>query len=131
MHMRHSHLVSVLLPATLAAQTAKGLPPSHASVEGNSSLTLPFGRQICGAEYLFTNPGSVEVGLLDAQPSSGVPAIVSLHEGLVIATADGYARMSGKTAFVNIHISAGTAQALGQLYNSSRDGVPMVITAGH
>ena len=83
-----------------------------------------------GSQYLFTNPGSFEVGLFDAQPGSGIPLIMGLHEGIVISMADGYHRTSGKPAFVNIHVIAGTAQALGQLYNASRDGSALVVTAG-
>src|SRR4030095_11588059 len=83
-----------------------------------------------GSEYLFTNPGSFEVGLFDAQITSGVPLIMGLHEGIVIAMADGYHSASMKSEFVNIHVVAGTAQATGQLYNASRDGSALVITAG-
>ena len=75
-----------------------------------------------GSEYLFTNPGSFEVGLFDAQITSGVPLIMGLHEGIVVAMADGYHRASLKPAFVNVHVIAGTAQMGGQLYNASRDG---------
>jgi len=122
---------AVIEPLEALEEAGKGLPVAGArTATGTGGELVMEQAKAAGAEYLFTNPGSFEVGLLDAQPSSGVPAIVSLHEGLVIATADGYARMSGKTAFVNIHISAGTAQALGQLYNASRDSSPMVVTAG-
>src|SRR5262249_8542139 len=38
--------------------------------------------------------------------------------------------VSGKPALVNVHAIAGTAQMGGQLYNASRDGSPLVITAG-
>src|SRR5262245_40527316 len=55
---------------------------------------------------------------------------MGLHEGIVIAMADGYHRVSRKPAFVNVHMIAGTAQMAGQLYNASRDGSALVITAG-
>ena len=38
-----------------------------------------------------------------------------LHEGSVMSMADGYARASGQTAFVNVHAVAGTAYALGPM----------------
>ena len=84
-----------------------------------------------GVRYLFTNPGSFEVGFFDAfldQP--GMQLIMGLHEGIVIAMADGYHKVSRKPAFVNLHVIAGTAQAAGQLYNASRDGSALVVTAG-
>ena len=84
-----------------------------------------------GVEYLFTNPGSYEVGFFDAfLDTPGMQLIMGLHEGIVISMADGYHKVSGKPAFVNVHVIAGTAQMAGQLYNSSRDGSALVITAG-
>ena len=56
--------------------------------------------------------------------------IMGLHEGIVISLADGYYRASGKPGFVNIHVIAGTAQAAGQMYNASKDGSAIVVTAG-
>ena len=55
---------------------------------------------------------------------------MGLHEGIVIAMADGYHKVSREPAFVNLHVIAGTAQAAGQLYNASRDGSALVVTAG-
>ncbi len=37
---------------------------------------------------------------------------------------------SREPAFVNLHIIAGTAQAAGQMYNASRDGLAIIVTAG-
>jgi len=56
--------------------------------------------------------------------------IMGLHEGIVVSMADGYHRVSRKPAFVNVHAIGGTAQMGGQLYNASRDGSALVITAG-
>src|SRR5262245_60639262 len=63
-----------------------------------------------GAEYLFTNPGSMEVGFFDAiVDEPNLHLIEGLHEGIVISMADGYHHVSGKPAFVNLHVAAGTA----------------------
>lgn len=84
-----------------------------------------------GVEYLFTNPGSFEVGFFDAVVDDPqIQLIEGLHEGIVISMADGYNKVSGKPAFVNVHSIAGTAQMAGQLYNASRDGSAIVVTAG-
>ena len=70
-------------------------------------------------EYLFTNPGSFEVGFFDAfLGQDHTQLIMGLHEGIVISLADGYYRTSGKPGFVNLHVIAGTAQAAGQMYNA-------------
>ena len=109
---------------------------SSLKVPGSKEMTGSGGELVmeqakaAGSEYLFTNPGSFEVGLFDAQITSGVPLIMGLHEGIVVAMADGYHRASLKPAFVNVHVIAGTAQMGGQLYNASRDGAALVITAG-
>ena len=121
-----------LLEAFQASEEAgKGLPvPGSTTVKGTGGELLMAQAKAAGSEYLFSNPGSFETGLFDAQITSGVPLIMGLHEGIVISLADGYHRASLKPAFVNIHVVAGTAQAQGQLYNAGRDGSAMVITAG-
>ena len=134
-------LASVGLTAVAAQSLLKTLDAtetagSSLSVPGTRELTGSGGELVmeqakaAGSEYLFTNPGSFEVGLFDAQITSGVPLIMGLHEGIVVAMADGYHRASLKPAFVNVHVIAGTAQMGGQLYNASRDGSALVVTAG-
>lgn len=83
-----------------------------------------------GVEYLFTNTGSAEAGLFNALLTvPGVQPILILAESVVLAAADGYAKASGKPAFVNVHLAAGTRQGSGQLQNAYFDGTPMVVTA--
>jgi len=110
---------------------ARGDLPGAATIKGTGGELIAAQARAAGAEYLFTNPGSFEVGLFDAlidQP--GLQLIMGLHEGVVLSMADGYHKVSGKPAFVNVHVIAGTAQMAGQLYNASRDGSAIVITAG-
>jgi benzoylformate decarboxylase len=84
-----------------------------------------------GIPYVFGLGGSEEVGFLDALVDRGqLQYVQGLHESSVMAMADGYARTSGQTAFVNLHSVAGTAYALGQIVNAYKDRVPLVITAG-
>ncbi len=99
--------------------------------EGSGGDLVVAQAKAAGVEYLFTNPGSFEVGFFDAfTDTPGMQLIMGLHEGIVISMADGYHRVSGRPAFVNVHVVAGTAQAAGQIYNASRDGSALVITAG-
>jgi benzoylformate decarboxylase len=101
------------------------------TVTGTGGELVVAQMKAAGVRYLFTNPGSYEVGFFDAfLGQSGMTLIMGLHEGLVIAMADGYHKVSREPAFVNVHVIAGTAQAAGQLYNASRDGSAIVITAG-
>jgi benzoylformate decarboxylase len=83
-----------------------------------------------GVEYVFTNTGSAEAGFFNGLLAvPGVQPILLLMEPLVPSAADGYAKSSGKPAFVNIHLAAGTRQGSGQLQNAYFDGTPMVVTA--
>ncbi|MGE3509604.1 MAG: thiamine pyrophosphate-binding protein [Vicinamibacterales bacterium] len=84
-----------------------------------------------GTRFVFTNPGSMEVGFFDALTDrDDIKVIVGLHESIVIPMADGYARATLQPAFVNVHTVGGTAQMAGQLYNAHHDGSPLVITSG-
>ncbi len=104
-------------------------PETTASGSGGEIFVAQ--ARAAGVEYLFTNPGSFEVGFFDAVVDDPqIQLIEGLHEGVVISMADGYAKVSGKPAFVNVHSIAGTAQMAGQLYNACRDGSAIVVTAG-
>src|SRR5579884_159654 len=84
-----------------------------------------------GTSFVFANPGSYEIGIFDALVDRPELILIEgLHEGVVLSMADGYSRISGKPAFVNVHAIAGTAQMAGQLYNAHRDGTPLIVTAG-
>jgi benzoylformate decarboxylase len=101
------------------------------SVTGTGGELFVAQARAAGVEYLFTNPGSFEVGFFDAVVDHPqIQLIEGLHEGVVISMADGYHKVSGKPGFVNVHAVAGTAQMAGQLYNASRDGSALVVTAG-
>ena len=120
--------------APLEASERAGRNESVASgyaFEGSGGALVVEQAQAAGVEYLFTNPGYLEVGLFDALVDApGIQIIMGLHEGIVTAMADGYAKVSRKPGFINVHAIAGPAQMGGQLYNASRDGTPLVITAG-
>jgi benzoylformate decarboxylase len=115
-----------------AAEAAdQGVGAAGRLVTGTGGELMVEQMKAAGVKFVFTNPGSFEVGFFDAfldQP--GMHLILGLHEGIVIAMADGYHKVSREPAFVNVHVIAGTAQAAGQLYNASRDGSALVVTAG-
>ena len=82
-------------------------------------------------EYVFGNTGGFETGFLDALVDyPDIHYVLGLHEGAVMAMADGYARVSGKTAFVNIHSMTGTANALGLIINAWADNSAVVVSVG-
>lgn len=84
-----------------------------------------------GVRYLFGNPGSTEIPLLDALAGRrSIEYVLALHESVAVAMADGYARASGRPGVVSVHACPGTAHSLGNLYNAWVDGVPVVVLAG-
>ncbi|MEQ6902577.1 thiamine pyrophosphate-binding protein, partial [Nocardioides sp. YIM 152588] len=83
-----------------------------------------------GVDRVFGNPGTTELPFLDALVDGGIDYVLGLHEGSLVATADGYARATGRTAVVNLHVAAGLANGLIGMLNARRSRTPLVVTAG-
>ncbi len=84
-----------------------------------------------GVEYLFGNPGTTELPLMDAFATENeIRYILGLQEAAVMAMADGYAQASGKLAVVNLHVAPGLGNAMGMLYDAQKAGSPILVTAG-
>jgi benzoylformate decarboxylase len=84
-----------------------------------------------GVEYVFGIPGATEIQFMDAL--EGVPDIryvLGLHEMVCAGMAEGYARVSGKPGFLNLHTGPGLAAATPLLYNAQAGRVPLVVTVG-
>src|SRR4051812_13841828 len=137
-----SRLTSAGLAATAAAGLSRELdaqaPTAAAGAAPGRVLQNVTGGEVMAeflidwnVPYVFGLAGSEEVGFLDALVDRvKLQYVQGLHESSVMAMADGYARASGQTAFVQLHSDAGTAYALGQIANAFRDRIPIVITAG-
>ncbi len=82
-----------------------------------------------GLTTVFGNPGSNELPFLDRLPAD-FRYVLGLHEGAVLAMADGYAQATGRPALVNLHSAAGLGNAMGVLTNARAAGTPLVVTAG-
>ncbi|MBQ0825972.1 benzoylformate decarboxylase [Streptomyces tagetis] len=82
-----------------------------------------------GLTTVFGNPGSNELPFLDGFPAD-FRYVLGLHEGAVLATADGYAQATGRPALVNLHSAAGLGNAMGNLANAHASRTPLVVTAG-
>ena len=82
-----------------------------------------------GMRTVFGNPGSNELLFLKDFPED-FRYILGLHEGVVVAMADGYSQATGEPTMVNLHAAAGTGNAMGVLTNSVYSHSPLVITAG-
>jgi len=82
-----------------------------------------------GVKYIFGNPGTTEVAILDALVETPeIEYILTLHESVAVAMADGYARAGGGVGFVNVHTALGLSNAVGGLCGAHVDGIPLVLT---
>jgi len=111
--------------------TARGLAVEKPQqIEGPTvrDATMALLRDL-GMTTLFGNPGSTELPLFRDMPQD-FQYVLGLQESVVVGMADGFAQMSGNAAFVNLHSSAGTGHALGNIFTAFRNQTPLVITAG-
>ncbi|KAK9452441.1 benzoylformate decarboxylase [Dipodascopsis uninucleata] len=78
---------------------------------------------------IFGNPGSTELSFLADLPKD-FDYVLSLQEASAVGMADGYARATGRAAFVNLHSAAGVGNGLANVYTAYKNQAPLVITAG-
>ncbi|MBN1319847.1 MAG: thiamine pyrophosphate-binding protein [Thermoleophilia bacterium] len=84
-----------------------------------------------GVEYVFGIPGATEIHFMDAlEEAPEIKYILGLQEVVCAGMAEGYARATGKPAFLNLHTASGLAAASPLLYNAKLGGVPLVVTVG-
>ena len=104
-------------------------PPRRAMREMRGTGGALFVQQLkaAGVEYLFFNPATSDYPIFDALVDEpGIHLIKGIHEGAVVAMADGYARASGKTGVV-IVANIGLPNAMTQMVNSWKDQIPMLV----
>ncbi len=83
-----------------------------------------------GMTTIFGNPGSTELGLLVDLPED-FRYVMALHESVAVGMADGYAQLTGRPAFVNLHSACGVGNAMGAVVNAFHNRAPLVITGGN
>jgi benzoylformate decarboxylase len=110
-------------------QAAAGAAPAAAMREMTGSGGALFVQQLkaAGVEYIFFNPSTGDHPIFDAMVDEpGIQLIKGIHEGAVVAMADGYARISGKTGIV-IVANVGLPNAMTQMVNSWKDQIPIMV----
>lgn len=129
-------LAGVCAPAARAlarslAATGPGLPAGRVVENLTGGELMAEILRAWNLRYVFGLGGSEEVGFLDALADRvDLQYVLGLHEGSVMAMADGYARTSGETPLVNLHSVAGASYALGPMVNAFKDRTPVVVTVG-
>jgi thiamine pyrophosphate-dependent acetolactate synthase large subunit-like protein len=104
-------------------------PPAAAMREMKGMGGALFVQQLkaAGVEYVFFNPSTGDYPIFDALVDEpGIQLIKGIHEGAVVAMADGYARASGKVGVV-IVANIGLPNAMTQMVNSWKDQIPILV----
>jgi benzoylformate decarboxylase len=82
-----------------------------------------------GITTIFGNPGSTELPMFRDFPQD-FRYILGLQESVVVGMADGFALATRNAAMVNLHSSAGTGHALGNIFAAYKNQAPLIVTAG-
>jgi len=82
-----------------------------------------------GMTTIFANPGSTEITFLTGLPDD-LDFKLALHEGSVVGMATGWAIATGRPALVNLHTTAGLANAAGALATARTNRAPLVVVVG-
>lgn len=81
--------------------------------------------------HVFGNPGTTELSFMEMFADyPDIRYILALQDAIPVGMAYGYAQATGQPAFVNLHITPGLANGLGNIFNAYRAKVPLVVTAG-
>ena len=112
------------------AKTDRGPGPIPGRGETRSvwAVTYDLLREL-GLTTIFGNPGSTEQPFLKNFPAD-FRYILGLQEASVVAMADGFAQATGHPVLVNLHTSAGTGNAMGNIMTAFMNKTPLIITAG-
>jgi benzoylformate decarboxylase len=84
-----------------------------------------------GIRHVFGNPGTTELNFMEMFADyPEITYVLALQDAIPVGMAYGYAQASGEPAFVNLHITPGLANGLGNIFNAHRAQTPIVVTAG-
>ena len=81
-----------------------------------------------GYRHVFGLPGSQLVSVFHEMQNADIVLVPTIHESVTMAAADGYARVAG-SAVAMVYMLPGTANALANIYNASRDETPLLVLA--
>lgn len=112
-----------------AAQPASSARPASASARTGADVLLQ-ALAAAGCKHLFGLPGTTVAPLLDrllAHP--GIEYVLTKHESVAVAMAEGYARVTRAPAFASVYMAVGLANAVSMLYNAHKSRVPLVLLA--
>src|SRR5215218_4801770 len=80
-------------------------------------------------DVVFGLMGSGNLGFTNAMRDAGVPFYAARHENGAICMADGYARVSGRTAVASVHQGPGLTNAVTGLTEAAKSRTPLLLLA--
>ena len=84
-----------------------------------------------GVRHVFGNPGTTELNFMEMFADyPEIAYVLALQDAIPVGMGYGYAQATGTPAFVNLHITPGLANGLGNIFNAQKAHTPMVVTAG-
>ncbi len=89
-----------------------------------------------GIDYFFANAGTDFASIVDAfakfaaEGTKTPRPILVPHEFVAVSMAHGYYEMTGRPQVVMVHVTVGTANAVGAIINAARTRVPVIFSAG-
>jgi thiamine pyrophosphate-dependent acetolactate synthase large subunit-like protein len=119
-----STIAESLAPLNVSAAQAAG---SVRNVRDTGGTLFVQQLKAAGVKYYFFNPSTGDAPIFNAianEPS--IQLIKGIQEGVVIAMADGYGRMSGKTGVCTI-ANVGLPNGMTQLVNAYKDRIPLLL----
>jgi len=125
--------LSALGMSTVAANAmAQSLTPAASAtarreVQGSGGALFVAQLKAAGVKYVFFNPSTGDYPIFDALVDEpGIQVIKGIHEGAVVAMADGYARATGRPGVVII-ANVGLTNGMTQMINSWKDQIPLLV----
>src|SRR5262249_38070793 len=112
--------------------TTSAAPPNEVrnamrEVQGTGGPLFVAQLKAARVKYGFFNPSTGDYPIFDALVDEpGMQVIKGIHEGAVVAMADGYARATGKPGVV-IVANVGLPNAMTQMINSWKDQIPLLV----
>jgi benzoylformate decarboxylase len=116
--------------APVSAQAAAASPGAVRDVTGTGGRLYLQQLKAAGVEYYFFNPSTGDAPIFDAfVDEPAVQLIKGVQEGVVVAMADGYARLSGKVGVCSV-ANVGLPNGVTQLVNTYKDRIPLLLVVG-
>ena len=116
--------------APVSARAAVTSPGAVREVTGTGGQLYLQQLKAAGVEYYFFNPSTGDAPIFDAfVDEPAVQLIKGVQEGVVVAMADGYARLSGKIGVCSV-ANVGLPNGVTQLVNTYKDRIPLLLVVG-